>query len=111
MVWPGRDKLSGLVEINEALIGGEHSGKRGRGAEGKTLVLIAAEDTGVGVGRIIRASLFCWKLKRNPPETFSQVLWGDETFEISPLGLAHAKICQEISSRMEDYILLNCEKK
>jgi transposase-like protein len=52
MVRPGRDKLSSLVEINETLIGGEHSGKRGRGAEGKTLVLIAAEDTGAGVGRI-----------------------------------------------------------
>jgi transposase-like protein len=52
MVRPGRDKLSGLVEINETLIGGEHTGKRGRGAEGKTLVLIAAEDTGSGIGRI-----------------------------------------------------------
>ena len=52
MVMPGRDKLSGIVEVNEAHIGGEHTGKRGRGAEGKTLVLIAAEDTGKGVGRI-----------------------------------------------------------
>ena len=45
MVRPGRDKLSGIVEVNETLIGGVHAGKRGRGAEGKTLVLIAAEDT------------------------------------------------------------------
>jgi transposase-like protein len=52
MVRPGRDKLSGIVEVNEALIGGEHTGKRGRGAEGKTLILIAAEDTGSGIGRI-----------------------------------------------------------
>ena len=52
MVRPGRDKLSGLVEVNEAIVGGEHAGKRGRGAEGKTLVLIAAEDTGSGIGRI-----------------------------------------------------------
>lgn len=42
---------------------------------------------------------------------FHQVPWGDETFEISPLGLAHEKLCQEISSRVEDYILLNCEKR
>jgi hypothetical protein len=41
----------------------------------------------------------------------NQVPWGDETFEISPLGLAHEKLCQEISSRVEDYILLNCVKK
>lgn len=52
MVRPGRDKLSGLVEVNETMIGGEHTGKRGRGAEGKTLVLIAAEDTGTSIGRI-----------------------------------------------------------
>ncbi len=49
---PGRDQLSGLVEVNETIVGGEHAGKRGRGAEGKTLVLIAAEDTGSGIGRI-----------------------------------------------------------
>jgi hypothetical protein len=42
---------------------------------------------------------------------FNQVPWGDEMFEISPLGLAHEKICQEVASRVEDYILLNCIKK
>jgi len=52
MVRPGRDKLSGIIEINETMIGGEQSGKRGRGAEGKTLVLIAAEETQWGIGRI-----------------------------------------------------------
>lgn len=52
MVRPGRDKLHGVIEANETLIGGEASGKRGRGADGKTLVLIAAEDTQWGIGRI-----------------------------------------------------------
>lgn len=52
MVRPDRDKLSGLVEVNETIIGGEQTGKRGRGAKGKTLVLIAAEDIGSGIGRI-----------------------------------------------------------
>ena len=52
MVRPGRDKLSGVVEVNETMIGGEKTGKRGRGAEGKTLVLIAVEDTEKGIGRI-----------------------------------------------------------
>ena len=42
MVRPGRDKLSGIVEVNETIVGGESTGKRGRGAEGKSLVLIAA---------------------------------------------------------------------
>jgi len=52
MVRPGRDKLSGLIEVDETLVGGAHSGKRGRGAEGKELVLIAVEDKEPGIGRI-----------------------------------------------------------
>jgi hypothetical protein len=39
----------------------------------------------------------------------SQISWGSELFEISPLGIAHEKLCQEIASRVEDYILLNCK--
>lgn len=52
MVRNGRDKLSGIVEVNETLIGGAQKGKRGRGAEGKTLVLIAVEDNQRAIGRI-----------------------------------------------------------
>lgn len=52
MVRPGRDRLSGVVEMDETFIGGERTGKRGRGAEGKTLVLIAAEEAPGGIGRI-----------------------------------------------------------
>lgn len=52
MVRPGRDRLSGLVEIDETFIGGPRPGKRGRGAAGKTLVLIAAQADGRKIGRI-----------------------------------------------------------
>lgn len=53
MVRPGRDLLSGTVEVDETLVGGSQSGKRGRGAEGKELVLVAVEDQGKkGMGRI-----------------------------------------------------------
>lgn len=53
MVRPGRDQLSGLVEVDETYVGGEKPGKRGRGAAGKTLVGIAVEDKGEeGLGRI-----------------------------------------------------------
>jgi hypothetical protein len=38
-----REKLSGRVEVDEFFIGGQKSGKRGRGAEGKTIVAIAVE--------------------------------------------------------------------
>lgn len=44
MVRPGRDQLSGCVQVDETYIGGRKSGKKGRGAEGKTLVAIAVED-------------------------------------------------------------------
>jgi hypothetical protein len=37
---------------------------------------------------------------------FFQVAWGDECFHISPIGLAHAGFTKEISSRIEDYILM-----
>jgi transposase-like protein len=52
MVRPGRDRLSGTVEVDETYIGGVKPGKRGRGAEGKALVLIAAQEDGKRIGRI-----------------------------------------------------------
>lgn len=52
MVRPGRDRLSGTVEVDEAYVGGQRSGKRGRGAEGKALVFIAAQADGAKIGRI-----------------------------------------------------------
>ena len=52
MVTPGRDNLSGIVEVDETYIGGKKPGKRGRGAEGKSLVVIAVEINGSKIGRI-----------------------------------------------------------
>lgn len=52
MVRPGRDRLSGVVEVDETYYGGEKPGKRGRGAQGKTLVVIAVELDGKRLGRI-----------------------------------------------------------
>lgn len=43
MVRPGRDRLAGTVEVDEIYIGGTKPGKRGRGANGKTLVAVAVE--------------------------------------------------------------------
>jgi transposase-like protein len=50
MVRPGRDHLSGLVEVDETYVGGpeEHMG---RGAMKKTLVVIAVEKHGRAFGR------------------------------------------------------------
>ena len=52
MVRPGRDRLSGVVEVDEIFIGGERPGKRGRGAAGKALVLLAVQEAEHGIGRI-----------------------------------------------------------
>lgn len=53
MVRPGRDQLRGVVEMDETYVGGEKTGKRGRGALGKAIVAVAVEDKGdEGMGRI-----------------------------------------------------------
>lgn len=57
MVRPGRDRLRGRVEVDETLVGGEEPGPPGRGALGRSLVVIAAEEDGVGTGRIRMAHI------------------------------------------------------
>jgi transposase-like protein len=52
MVRPGRDRISGIIEVDEIYIGGKKAGKRGRGAEGKVLVVIGAQIDGNRIGRI-----------------------------------------------------------
>jgi transposase-like protein len=52
MVRPGRDRLSGTVEVDEIYLGGVKKGTYGREAGGKALVLIAAENDGRRTGRI-----------------------------------------------------------
>jgi len=53
MVRADRTPLQGDVEVDEALLGGVRTGKRGRGAEGKELVVIAVEFAGKArIGRI-----------------------------------------------------------
>lgn len=47
-----REKLSGNIEADEFYLGGEHSGKRGRGAEHKCAVAIAVERKGHKLGRL-----------------------------------------------------------
>jgi transposase-like protein len=52
MVRPGRDRLSGCVEVDETFYGGEEEGVRGRQTERKSLIVIAAQEDGAGIGRI-----------------------------------------------------------
>jgi transposase-like protein/ribosomal protein L37AE/L43A len=50
MVRPGRDRLSGRVEVDESFVGG--GGAQGRSTATKALIVIAAEEVGQGIGRI-----------------------------------------------------------
>ena len=52
MVRPGRDLLSGRVEVDESYLGGLEEGLRGRLIETKALVAVAAQEDGRGIGRI-----------------------------------------------------------
>jgi transposase-like protein len=52
MVRPGRDRLTGRMEVDETYIGGLEEGVHGRKTEKKAMVLVAAQEDGVGIGRI-----------------------------------------------------------
>lgn len=52
MIRSGRERLSGRVEVDETYIGGQKEGARGRGAVGKTLVLVAVEGNAMKLGRV-----------------------------------------------------------
>lgn len=57
MVRPGRDCLSGTIEIDETYIGGPEEALQGREIEKKSIVVVAAEKRGRGTGRIRMASV------------------------------------------------------
>src|SRR5271165_3041463 len=52
MVRPGRELLSGRVEVDECYIGAPEEELRGRGNVDKALVVVAVEENGAGIGRI-----------------------------------------------------------
>lgn len=69
MIREGRERLQGRIEIDEAYIGGKVEGPRGRGAEGKTLVIVGVE--GVDSDTIGRVRFRCVPgITRKCAETF-----------------------------------------
>jgi hypothetical protein len=52
MVRPGRDMLTGRVEVDECYVGGPEEELPGRLNVEKSLVVVAAQEDGAGMGRI-----------------------------------------------------------
>jgi transposase-like protein len=52
MVRPGRDLLTGRVEVDECYVGGLEEGLPGRLNLKKALIVVAAQEDGAGIGRI-----------------------------------------------------------
>jgi len=75
MVRPGRDRLSGTVEVDETYWGSEEEGMIGRQTEDKALIAVAVEDTGKKIGRI--------RMKRIP-DTNRKTLHGFITEMVEP---------------------------
>jgi hypothetical protein len=62
MVRPGRDRLTGTVEVDETLLGGVDEWARRRQTEKKAMIAVAAGERGPGIGRI--------RLRRIRPHRF-----------------------------------------
>jgi transposase-like protein len=52
MVRPGRERLHGVVEVDETYWGAEEPGMIGRLTEKKALIIVGAEEDGNGIGRV-----------------------------------------------------------
>lgn len=52
MVRPGRERLTGVVEVDETYLGGLEEGKAGREPGKKALIVVAAQEDGARIGRI-----------------------------------------------------------
>jgi transposase-like protein len=67
MVRPERDRLQGVVEVDETFWGATEGHVRGRLVDDKALIAVAAEEDGSGIGRIRMARI---------PDTSRKVLHG-----------------------------------
>jgi len=57
MIRPGRDRLSGRIEVDETYVGASEEGLRGRKTEKKALIVVAAQEDGKRTGRIRMARI------------------------------------------------------
>jgi transposase-like protein len=80
MVRPGRDQLSGRMEVDETYFGGIAEGHEGRKRGNKTLIVVAAQEEGAKIGRI---------RMRRVPNASAKSLEGFITEAIEPGSVIH----------------------
>ncbi len=80
MVRPGRDRLSGRVEVDETYLGGLEEGVHGRQTERKALLVVAAQEDGRGIGRI---------RMRGAPDASAESLVGFVKESVEPGSVVH----------------------
>ncbi|MFC1861499.1 IS1595 family transposase [Chloroflexota bacterium] len=87
--------LFGQVEVDDTYIGGKRTGKRGRGAEGKTIVIGMVERKGNAVAKVVpdvKASTLLPVITKHAPNTEDTTIYTDELTSynrINKLGYAH----------------------
>lgn len=79
MIRPGRDRLSGRVEVDESFVGGR-GGAQGRSTATKALIVVATEEVGAGIGRI---------RMRRIPDASADTLQDFVTAAIEPGSVVH----------------------
>jgi transposase-like protein/ribosomal protein L24E len=96
--------LAGQVEVDETYIGGKRSGKRGRGALGKSIVLGMVERNGNAVARVVpdvKARTLLPMIERRVTREGKTIVFTDELpsyNRIERLGYAH-KIVQHAAKQ------------
>lgn len=87
--------LTGQVEVDESYFGGRKSGKRGRGASGKTVVMGMVERNGNAIAQVVpnvRASTLLPMIERRIARENKTIVFTDELHSydsIERLGYAH----------------------
>lgn len=90
--------LFGQVEVDETYIGGKRHGKRGRGAEGKTVVVGMAERNGKAIAKVapdVKARSLLPMIVENVPITGTTTVFTDELHSydrLTMMGYDHERV-------------------